>query len=109
MANVTVTLNGRNYELTCNDGQEGHLKELAGDLDRRVQELVKTVGQAGESRLLLMVSLLLADELADANVEIERLQREQGRAPVVDENALTASLEKLAKQIHDIAVRVEAA
>jgi cell division protein ZapA len=106
MANVTVTLNGRNYELTCNDGQEAHLKELAGDLDRRVQELVKTVGQAGESRLLLMVSLLIADELADAGAEIDRLQ-EQGGA--VDESTLTASIERLARRIQDIAARLEAA
>src|SRR5262245_1005069 len=106
MANVTVTLNGRNYELTCNDGQEGHLKELAGDLDRRVQELVKTVGQAGESRLLLMVSLLIADELADAGAEIDRLQEQGGS---VDEGTLTASIERLARRIQAIAARLEAA
>jgi cell division protein ZapA len=106
MANVTVTLNGRNYELTCNDGQEGHLKELAGDLDRRVQELVKTVGQAGESRLLLMVSLLIADELADAGAEIDRLQEQGGS---VDEGTLTTSIERLARRIQDIAARLEAA
>lgn len=109
MANVAVTINGRTYDLTCNDGQEGHLRELAADIAGRIDELVKTIGQAGESRLLLMVGLLLADELADANLEIERLQREQGRKPAVDEDALAMSLEKLAKQIHDIAARVEAA
>lgn len=109
MANVAVTINGRTYDLTCNDGQEGHLHELAADIGGRVDELVKTIGQAGEARLLLMVALLLADELADANIEIDRLQREQGRALAIDEDALTASLEKLAKQIHDIAARVEVA
>jgi cell division protein ZapA len=109
MANVAVTVNGRTYDLTCNDGQEPHLRELSGDIAGRVDELVKTIGQAGESRLLLMVGLLLADELADANAEIDRLQREQGRASAVDEAAIAASLEKLAKQIHDIAARVEAA
>lgn len=109
MANVAVTINGRTYELTCNDGQEPHLRELAADIAGRIDELVKTIGQAGESRLLLMVGLLLADELADANAEIERLQREQGRAPAMDEDGLATSLERLAKQIHDIAARVEAA
>jgi cell division protein ZapA len=109
MANVAVTVNGRTYDLTCNDGQEPHLRELAAEIAGRVDELVKTIGQAGEARLLLMVGLLLADELADANAEIDRLQREQGRAPAVDEAAIAASLEKLARQIHDIAARVEAA
>ncbi len=109
MANVSVIINGRGYELTCNDGQEQHLKELAGDIARRVEDLVKTVGQAGESRLLLMVSLLLADELADANAEIDRLQGEQNRAPAVDEAVVATSIERLAKQIQDIAARLEAA
>ena len=109
MANVAVTVNGRTYDLTCNDGQEPHLRGLATEIGSRVEDLVKTIGQAGEARLLLMVGLLLADELADANAEIDRLQQEQGRAPAVDEEGLATSLERLAKQIHDIAERVEAA
>ena len=80
MANVAVTVNGRTYDLTCNDGQEPHLRALATEIGGRVEDLVKTIGQAGEARLLLMVGLLLADELADANAEIDRLQQEQGRA-----------------------------
>ncbi|MGH6934228.1 MAG: cell division protein ZapA [Dongiaceae bacterium] len=109
MANVPVAINGRSYELTCNDGQEHHLKELANDIARRVDDLVKTVGQAGESRLLLMVSLLIADELAESNAEIERLQNEVARGPAIDEAAMTSSIERLAKQIQAIAARVEAA
>jgi len=109
MANVAVTINGRTYELTCNDGQEQHLRDLAGEIGRRIDELTRSVGQAGEARLLLMVSLLLADELADANAETERLQHEQSRVPSVDENGVASSIERLAKQIQDIAARVEAA
>ena len=80
MSNVVVTINERTYDLTCNDGQEQHLRGLAADIARRVDELTKTVGQPGEARLLLMVGLLLADELADANAEIDRLQRDHSRA-----------------------------
>ena len=109
MSNVVVTINERTYELTCNDGQEQHLRGLAADIARRVDELTKTVGQPGEGRLLLMVALLLADELADANAEIDRLQREHGRAPAIDEEAVAASLERLAKHVQDIAARLEAA
>jgi len=109
MSNVVVTINERTYDLTCNDGQEQHLRGLAADIARRVDELTKTVGQPGEGRLLLMVALLLADELADANAEIDRLQREHGRAPAIDEEAMAASLERLAKHVQDIAARLEAA
>lgn len=105
MSNVAVTINGRTYELTCNDGQEPHLRGLGAEIGRRVDDLLKTVGQAGEARLLLMVGLLLADELADANAEIERLQR----APAADAAAMTGSIERLSRQIQDIAARVEAA
>ena len=109
MSNVVVTINERTYDLTCNDGQEQHLRDLAADIGRRVHELTKTVGQPGEARLLLMVGLLLADELADANAEVDRLQHEQSRAPAIDEAAVAASLERLAKHVQDIAARLEAA
>jgi hypothetical protein len=56
-----------------------------------------------------MVGLLLADELADSNAEIERLQRDQSKAPAIDEAAVAASLERLAKHVQDIAARLEAA
>jgi cell division protein ZapA len=108
MSNVVVTINERTYDLTCNDGQEQHLRGLASDIARRVDELTKTVGQPGEARLLLMVGLL-ADELADANAEIDRLQRDHSRAPTIDEDAVAASIERLAKHVQDIAARLEAA
>ena len=109
MSNVVVTINERTYDLTCNDGQEQHLRGLAADIARRVDELTKTVGQPGEARLLLMVGLLLADELADANAEFDRLQRDHSRAPAIDEGAVAASIERLAKHVQDIAARLEAA
>src|SRR5512134_58542 len=107
MSNVPVVINGRTYDLTCNDGQEKHLQDLANEIGRRVDELVKTVGQAGEARLLLMVSLLLADELNDSNGELDRIQR--GGSAIANEDAVAGSIEKLAKQIQDIAAKLEAA
>ncbi len=107
MSNVPVVINGRTYDLTCNDGQEKHLQDLASEIGRRVDELVKTVGQAGEARLLLMVSLLLADELNDSNGELDRIQR--GGSGIANEDAVAGSIEKLAKQIQDIAAKLEAA
>ena len=60
MAHVTVTINGRQYQVACDDGQEAHLSRLGKYVDNRVQELVAAVGQAGDARLLVMVSLLLS-------------------------------------------------
>ena len=66
MALVTVTINGRDYEIACDDGQEAHLSRLGTYVDKRIGELVAAVGQVGGARLLVMASLLLADELSDA-------------------------------------------
>lgn len=63
MAQVTLTVNGRSYDVTCDDGQEDQLRDLAAELDARVQQLVRGVGQPGEARLLLLTALLLVDEL----------------------------------------------
>ena len=64
MAQVDVAINGRSYQIACDDGQEAHLSQLGQYVDKRVRELVSAVGQIGDSRLLVMASLLIADELA---------------------------------------------
>ena len=70
MAEVEVTINGRKYQIACDDGQEAHLLQLGEYIERRVQELVATVGQVGDSRLLVMTSLLVADELAETHADL---------------------------------------
>ena len=72
MAQVEVSINGRNYQIACDDGQEAHLEQLGEYVDRRVKELVTAVGQVGDSRLLVMVSLLIADELAETYAELKK-------------------------------------
>jgi cell division protein ZapA len=74
MAQVSVRINGRHYQVACEDGQEAHLQKLAAYIDERVAELVRDVGQVGDARLLVMSSLLIADELADAYDELEELR-----------------------------------
>lgn len=71
MGKVTVTINRHAYDFTCDDGQEGHLLEMAELVNRRVQDLAASLGQIGETRLLVMTALLLADELADSYRQLE--------------------------------------
>ena len=66
MAEITLTINNRNYEITCDDGHEDHLRRLGAYVDQRVNDLAGAVGQVGEPRLLVMASLLIADELHEA-------------------------------------------
>ncbi|MDP6896442.1 MAG: cell division protein ZapA, partial [Rhodospirillales bacterium] len=78
MPQVTVQINGRGYQIACDEGQEAHLARLGNYIDNRIQELVAAVGQLGDVRLLVMVSLLLADELSDAYAQLKVASADRG-------------------------------
>lgn len=113
MGQVAVTINGRSYEVACDDGQEDHLVRLASYIDKKVAELVTSVGQIGDTRLLVMSSLLLADELSEAYSELTALRGDDDEAPdgpAPDSPAnetLVAGIETLAQRVEDIAARLE--
>ena len=109
MPSVQIAVNGRNYEVACDAGQEQHLRELARGLDGRVRQLVKSAGPASEGRLLLMAGLLIADELHEAQAELGRLQSEQGPPASVVEQQLAETLHQLAGRLESIAAQLEAA
>lgn len=109
MAQVSVTINERKYQITCEDGQEAHLVRLGDYVDKRLGELVAAVGQVGDAQLLVMVSLLVADELSDLYAEMEVLKSDEGASARLDaEEGLSASIEKLAERIEKIADSIEA-
>lgn len=70
MAQVTITLNGRAYRLSCGPGEEARLNELARDLNLRLERLAMDFGQHGSERLLVMASLLLTDELLELKARL---------------------------------------
>ncbi|MDD9875887.1 MAG: cell division protein ZapA [Magnetovibrio sp.] len=110
MAQVTVSINGRTYQIACDDGQEAHLTRLGNYIDNRVQELVAAVGQIGDARLLVIVSLLIADELSDAYAELNVARSGDGAAARLErEESLSAALESVAVKIEDIAEALERA
>tara|TARA_B100001093_G_scaffold507662_1_gene568543 strand:- start:616 stop:1065 length:450 start_codon:yes stop_codon:yes gene_type:complete len=62
MANVNIKFNGKDYLLSCDDGQEESLKKLTSFLDKKYSELKKKLGNIGENKLLLITSIKLIDE-----------------------------------------------
>ena len=76
MSQVSVTINGRQFRMACEDGQEGHLLNLARDLDGRIEGLRAKFGEIGDSRLTVMAALTIADELAEMGTRIKRLEEE---------------------------------
>ncbi len=97
MAQVEITINGRDYRIACEDGQEGHLTDLAGYIDGKIGELVNEVGQIGDTRLMVMASLLVADELSDTREELARAQRAAGDGAAPQIEALAERIEALAE------------
>jgi cell division protein ZapA len=79
MSQVTVTINGRQFRMACEDGQESHLLRLAAELDQRIERLRVTFGEIGDTRLTVMAALTVADELADTSGRLRRLEEEMAR------------------------------
>ena len=111
MAQVSVHINGRKYQISCDDGQEAHLTRLGNYVDNRVKELIAAVGQVGDAQLLVMVSLLVADELSDVYAELDVAKTaDHGAAAILTaEDALSEKIENLAERIESIAERYEQA
>jgi cell division protein ZapA len=76
MGSLTVNVNGRSYPIICGDGEEPHLEYLAEFVDKKVQDLTESAGNASEGQLLLMACLLIADDLSQAYETIEKLREE---------------------------------
>jgi len=117
VAQITLKINDRSYEMTCDDGQEEHLRKLAEHVDERMRQLAGSVGQVGEARLLIMASLLITDELYDAYRQIHVLDASgdgagDGANGEADDSELeaeiAAALESSAERIEAMAARLAA-
>jgi len=76
MSEVNVTINGRQYRMACENGQEEHLLKLSADLDQRIAQLRASFGEVGDTRLTVMAALTVADELSEAGKSIRALEEE---------------------------------
>lgn len=94
MSQVTATIAGRQFRLACDEGQEDHLHALASDLDARIEGLRQKFGEIGDARLTVMAALTVADELAEAQRKILRL--EEDIAGLQDARAVAADRAKQA-------------
>lgn len=73
---VNVTINGRQFRLACEPGQEGHLRQLAKELDDRITGLRGQFGEIGDARLTIMAALTVADEVTEVRAKLKRLEDE---------------------------------
>ena len=107
---VNVMVNGRAYTIACDEGEEAHLRELAATVDAKAREVLASVGQVGDTRLLLMAALLMADEHHAAVAKLDvNAAGDAVNAAHEAESAAADALELAAKRVEDIAARLSAA
>jgi len=110
MSQVNVTINGRQFRMACEDGEEEHLLELAADLDQRIVRLRARFGEIGDTRLTVMAALTLADELSEAKQKLERVEPELATlqdASVVSADRHQATQAAVAAALNAAAERIE--
>ena len=117
---VNVLINGRAYTVACDEGEEVRLRDVSILFDKRVKELVSSVGQVGETRLLVMAGLLTCDELSEALTRLDEIEKELAGLKqklsddtiklsddtIESEKVLAETIEKAAARLETIAARV---
>ncbi len=113
MAQVTITINSREYAVACEDGQEVRIIQLSRILDEKARLLTQGGGQVNENMLLAMVGLLLADELTELK-KSNGIPLQTPAQPQIDEkqiaeldNLLTGKINSLINQIKSVASKIE--
>lgn len=110
MPQVTVRINGYPYTIGCEQGEEAHLFAMAQEVEKRVTR-VRNLGFSGESKVLMLAALLMADEISDLTAE--KLSQdtqdaiENGKIAMRDNAWLLEQIAQLADRTESIAVALE--
>ena len=76
MANVSIKFNGKEFLLSCDDGQEEHLEELLIQINQKFNELKNNLGNLGENKLLLITAVKIMDEYHETKKNVEKKKDE---------------------------------
>jgi len=117
MANVNVKFNNKDYLLSCDDGQEENLKELANHLDSKYSELKKSLGNIGENKLLLITAIQMVDDyfnifqkVKNTKNDFEKLStkfKELRSLAIKYKNEKEVEIEKLKGELVDLKAMIE--
>ena len=95
MAEVRIRINGRDYDIACDDGQEGRVQELGQVIDTTFKDIAKAGAATNEAHLFVLTSLVLADEVYDLRQQLQELQQQAQQphpSPAVSEQPANDSL-----------------
>ena len=108
MGQITIDVNEQKYTIACRDGEEERLTTLGEYVDSKAAELTASLGQVGETRILLMAALLIADELHEAMDRLAKSRSAEAEgAGVRAEAGAAALLVDAAKALEGIAEELE--
>ena len=117
MANVNIKFNNKDYLLSCDDGQEENLKELANHLDSKYNELKKNLGNIGENKLLLITAIKMVDDYFDLfkkvknnKADFEKLSikfKELRSLTINYKDDKELEIEKLSSELNDFKMMIE--
>ena len=116
MAQVTVTIDGKQYRMACDEGQEEHLLDLANRFDKYVGHLKGSFGEIGDHRLAVMAGIMVMDEFSELQKRVKGLESEIGTLRKTrddalvkadkNDSALTGALSTLAERMETLAARI---
>ncbi len=116
MAQVTVMIDGKAYRMACEEGQEGHLTELAARFDRYVGHLKGQFGEIGDLRITVMAGIMVMDELSETSRRLKALESDvenlkRNRDTVLastarTEEAVAHTLDDVSQRLLSLAARV---
>lgn len=99
---VTIRVNGNPYQMGCDKGQEAEIEALGRVVDKTVTDIVQSAGQIGETRLLVMAALLLAEKSAASGASDEAAQPSGAGHSEAGETVSDAQIERLEKLAQSI-------
>lgn len=113
MAQVTLRINGYAYMIGCQDGEEKHLEAMAAEVNRRIDGVRLASGPSGESRMLVMAALLMADDLFELRSRLDAAAANAAAHPNLNaaepkaDPKLGRKLSRMAKRAEEIADGLE--
>ncbi len=107
MSQVDIRINGRDYKVTCEEGQEDRLMRLAAYFDKRVTMLADDLGQIGEERLMLLAALTVCDEFFDARDAAQNFESAGEKLDPDTAGAASRAIDAAANRVSEITERLE--
>lgn len=105
MAEIKLVINNRTYDMACDDGQEDRIRQLASYVDGKITSIAQAGGSRNENHLLMLTSLVLADEIFDLKESSKGAKSAQ--EPSFDTEKAKALIDSLIERVEALSAQVD--